>query len=1497
MKNERKQRTWGMRFLAVLLSLTMVMTMSGFQALAEETMTESYTEAAAAESEAAAKAAAESEAAAKAAAESEAAAKAAAESEAAAKAAESEAAAKAAAESEAAKAAAESEAAAKAAAESEAAAKAAAESEAAAKAAAESEAAAKAAAESEAAAKQSEAESQAQPEKDTEIEAATEYQTSGETDTEGQTEAGTETSTETQTEVSGEATTETDTEEVTEAVTETATETETEIETEEVVLETSVKQEVFRKTLEDNTVQPMVKYTVKVRNTSDKTEAENITVKVILSDFLSYTNETGTTLDLVYYSSLGDAVDADAFETDEISKSTRNAYDGNEVVIWKDQHIGAGAEKTYIFFADVKDGVCDTEALRNIWIVNKKEITDDSRIQWFHTELLEANTELLTEFVFENDTMTVTATLSDPDILPEGAELIVEKVILTSDIKEFVNDALGSNEVLKSYVAYDIRFEVNGQEAEPKGGTVELSFDYKVSQKLIRNMSEEAEKVIDTEYKVLHLDETKKGTVVEEVASAISSSGSSKVSEVSFVADSFSIYIFGETGTPSTRDTFVSNGGKYTLDYILNNFNIFIKNDVYNTNHIVGSVIVGGNFNINNALGNGDVQWSAYPYIGGKANGISNVNEPLLKKAYLGMANQNTENPFPSAFNTYVYFTDEYIDMEKAFSALSAQSSGLVGGQNVEKDSNNNYNVDLGSKVKIIISDDSSWKTIRFKGNGSATSADTTIVNIMNSGEVTLPASNTADFPHDENGLLNGTGIVWNFPNATKVIIPSYATPLVGHIVAPNADVVFENGQYSGCIVAKTLQSSAEGHMHPYKGDVILAPTSSAFRAKKTIDGQSIEKSRQTEEETFTFSMSQLQAPENAPAFTTKEQQNDGSDVDFGDIVYDETYPEGDYYYLISEKAGTSDKYEYDTTEYIIKVTLRIEEDAYQKDISYYRGSSVNEAVDENRLNGISDVVFNNTTVGIYTANGEISLKAFKTMETDDVQLGTFQFELKDQKTGEVLETVANDETGTIAFSKIVYTEQDAGKSFVYTVSEVVPNQADQYIYDKTVYTVRVTVGDHGDGTLEVTAQVDDEDYTDQSMKFVNGTTRVNISKIDAATEYLLADAVLRVVDEDGQTVDEWKTDGTVHEIVGKLAAGGTYQLIEVSAPEGYEIAEPITFTVKEDGTADPVVMKDAMKASEKASIQVTKKLTYNGELIHAVDQTFYVALFADAEGTKRISDVKPLVFKNASASTVEFIGLDVGRTYYIGETDAAGAVIYTGELADGTLYAANFAEGNSAVIEEEDATKTILFENEFFKIPEGFYKEGELTITKKLLGADGSPINSDEVFYAGIFADAAYTVLSDAVDANIVALELNGGSQASATVKIAIPAGGEQTVYVTEVDADGNPVAGSEDFGYAVTVSKTEVTLDEQNNSADVTITNQKEETETETVIETETEIETETVIETETEKVTEKPKTLSVKTGDDTPILLYAVGAGAALLVILLLLAFGRKKKKANR
>ena len=362
-----------------------------------------------------------------------------------------------------------------------------------------------------------------------------------------------------------------------------------------------------------------------------------------------------------------------------------------------------------------------------------------------------------------------------------------------------------------------------------------------------------------------------------------------------------------------------------------------------------------------------------------------------------------------------------------------------------------------------------------------------------------------------------------------------------------------------------------------------------------------------------------------------------------------------------------------------------------------------------------------------------------------------------------------------------------------YTVTET---NADMEGYKlTTTYSVdggKVTVTNKETATITIT-----NDYT--KTKDVS----VKISKVDADTYEVLGGAHLQVIDPDGKVVAEWDSDKDAYTLTD-LKPGVVYTLHETAAPKGYKVAEDTTFQLNEDGTidtantttaisGDTLLVKDEKNDSKDVSVSVTKKLvTVDGTVIGAVDATYYVALYSDADCTERVSDVMALNFKNASASTVTFTGLEKGQTYYVGECEADGTCYLANICADGTMYMVDFSDGNAVTVDNADGSTTVYFDNQFEKIPDGYYKEAELNITKKLVGSDGKAKNSNEIFYAGIFADEGFTQLSTDVSQNIVPLDLAGGSEATALVNVALPESGSITLYVTEVDSNGKPVAGA---------------------------------------------------------------------------------------------------------
>ena len=86
--------------------------------------------------------------------------------------------------------------------------------------------------------------------------------------------------------------------------------------------------------------------------------------------------------------------------------------------------------------------------------------------------------------------------------------------------------------------------------------------------------------------------------------------------------------------------------------------------------------------------------------------------------------------------------------------------------------------------------------------------------------------------------------------------------------------------------------------------------------------------------------------------------------------------------------------------------------------------------------------------------------------------------------------------------------------------------------------------------------------------------TKVQISKVDIATGEELPGAELTITDKDGEEIDRWVSSDKPH-YIEKLPAG-EYTLTEITAPDGYDIAESIRFTVLPTGEVQTVVMKDA---------------------------------------------------------------------------------------------------------------------------------------------------------------------------------------------------------------------------------------------------------------------------------------------------------------------------------
>ena len=124
---------------------------------------------------------------------------------------------------------------------------------------------------------------------------------------------------------------------------------------------------------------------------------------------------------------------------------------------------------------------------------------------------------------------------------------------------------------------------------------------------------------------------------------------------------------------------------------------------------------------------------------------------------------------------------------------------------------------------------------------------------------------------------------------------------------------------------------------------------------------------------------------------------------------------------------------------------------------------------------------------------------------------------------------------------------------------------------------IKFTVDVYGNVMVENVDFTAVSDNGNPLIAMVDDTTKVRISKRDITTGEELPGATLQIIDENGNVVEEWVSTDEAHFIEGKLIAGKEYTLRETIAPDGYEIANEIKFTVNTDGSVTEVVMYDEL--------------------------------------------------------------------------------------------------------------------------------------------------------------------------------------------------------------------------------------------------------------------------------------------------------------------------------
>ena len=340
----------------------------------------------------------------------------------------------------------------------------------------------------------------------------------------------------------------------------------------------------------------------------------------------------------------------------------------------------------------------------------------------------------------------------------------------------------------------------------------------------------------------------------------------------------------------------------------------------------------------------------------------------------------------------------------------------------------------------------------------------------------------------------------------------------------------------------------------------VFTNTYAAKPGKKVIEAKKVLNGKELEADKYEFELK-----ENDKVVATAKNTADGS-ISFPEIEYTKA---GTYTYTMSEKAGNEAGVTYDKTSH--KVTVDVADNG--------QGQLVATITSE-------QPVFTNTYTKPAPAADTITIEATKTLVGKELEVGKYEFELKEGD--KVIGTATNAADGKVVFPSITYTE--AG-THTYTVAEKAGNE-ENVTYDTTVHTVTVEVADNGQGKLVST-------ITGNKPAFVNKYTAPtppptpNPQQPTPATATIQANKVLTGKElKDGQFEFELTYQGNVVDTAKNKADGSvTFKSQSFTSPGKYE------YTITEKAGNEAGVTYD--KTVHKVTVEVAYDT--NGKLVATV--------------------------------------------------------------------------------------------------------------------------------------------------------------------------------------------------------------------------------------------------------------------------------------------------------
>ena len=300
---------------------------------------------------------------------------------------------------------------------------------------------------------------------------------------------------------------------------------------------------------------------------------------------------------------------------------------------------------------------------------------------------------------------------------------------------------------------------------------------------------------------------------------------------------------------------------KYTIDNLLSDYQYVIRDNANIKNHTVGAVLIGGKATLS-SFGDAAIENSYIDYVvayGNYSNG-SYFRDTKYKEYYDKYKAYYRDSDYSEELSGLTKTNTSYVDFNRAYKEIMNESKDLSTGTKITLkkaniDGQDGIALYVPNKQVVVIEKDEWNKCDFIVLDGSLKDFISTkhVISILSDNVqigadysyVTVRDNKKAVFVKDGgklkllehgNGLMqikdgsvqggqlnvDGMKLIWNIPNATEVVTEY----LPGHVVAPNANVKINGGNFEGSYIVKSLDSNAERHFYPY--DSVEKPKSTA---------------------------------------------------------------------------------------------------------------------------------------------------------------------------------------------------------------------------------------------------------------------------------------------------------------------------------------------------------------------------------------------------------------------------------------------------------------------------------------------------------------------------------------------------------------------------------------------------------------------------------------------------------------------------------------------